>query len=308
MIVLSEVATKLENILNGNDTETSTITGRSDFIFRVEAQGFHIDHIMEKDVGTNFIPVFVGSMGGQMNPVPNLKQAEFVIPITFYFPVRFKEEIFKLNDFLVSVFVGKILTYGTLSGKALSNISIPTYGEIIGMDLQEFQKWVENVYQTSVGRKNEPFMSMSFNLYILQTDSTFAYGNEASVSLKVKNADTNPATYYLDTAVVFADGSIQSNSEMAGQQLLDAAIPETNGLPVNTSYESSFTVYYKKNSMYRYIIDKWFSGKTQLLDVEITMSFDTKTFTRPCYLQSVNMSVSKGKLVTLTFSFAKKMS
>ena len=95
MVILSEVAQKLEKILNGVDTEV-TDSNPIAHRYKVEAQGFHIDHILDKDTGTNFIPVFVSSMGGQFNPVAGLKQGTYTIPISFYFPVRFKDDFFKL--------------------------------------------------------------------------------------------------------------------------------------------------------------------------------------------------------------------
>ena len=111
MIILTEVARKLENILNGVDEETTSYTRPFDFEFSVKAEGFHLDHIYNKNSGKNFIPVFIESLGGQYDAVPNLKRSTNTIAITIYFPVRFKNQFFAANDFLVNCFVAKKLNY-----------------------------------------------------------------------------------------------------------------------------------------------------------------------------------------------------
>ena len=303
MIVLNEVAQKLEKILNGVDNEVS-LNNPTSFRFKVEAQGFHIDHILDKDVGTNFIPVFVSSMGGQFNPVQGLKQGQYVIPVTFYFPVRFKEDIFKVGDFLIDVFVGSNLNYGTVSGKAISNLSVPTYGEIQDLDLDQFQKWVEEHYQSVVGRKNEPFMSMSINLYLTTAADGFMFGNSVDVSL----------TYDGTTeTITFANSSVQSAAQSSSEQELDATLPEADGLPFGTAYSTGFTAYVKNTPLWKKIMKDWCDGKSQTMTLEVSVVFndmvinDTPlTFERTCYIESVNMPIQKGQLLTATFSFGKK--
>ena len=112
MIRIDEVAKKLENVLNGTDPEVVTLIGEgkvqqppTGFYFKVATEGFHIDKIYDEAAGKNFIPVFISSMGGQFNPVPELLQANYVIPIAIYFPVRFKYELFKLNEYILPHFL-----------------------------------------------------------------------------------------------------------------------------------------------------------------------------------------------------------
>ena len=81
MIVLTEVAKKIQNLLNTNEDFTQ-------YQFEVETQGFHIDHVYDKASGKNFIPVFISSMGGNFNPVKGLKEATYTIPVAIYFPVK----------------------------------------------------------------------------------------------------------------------------------------------------------------------------------------------------------------------------
>jgi len=384
MIVLTEIATKLQNILNGIDLETIAIQRPVDYEFLVATQGFHLDKISNKTTGNNFIPVFISSMGGEYNPIPNLKQANYNIPITIYFPVRFKDNFFRLNDFLIDCFVGTYLNYGTFSGKCISNISVAQYGEIVDLDLKEFQSWITNIYQIEKEIR-EPFMSMNFTLYLSTANSEFVFGNSVNVKLGMTHLESNlfinnhlfvrnpeldeegqnqfEGSQYYETAYAFTyqgvtyytdddlgvEGSdyyirksahdyrivdeltaencqfnsfnsilednnvtldtrtIQSQSDMAAQQLLGATIPESEGLPVSTSYSSGFSIYYKENYIYEYLIDQWFKGKSQSIDFILTMSFNGHEFKRNVYLQSCNLIAINGKPITLTFAFAKKV-
>ena len=94
MIILTDVAAKLEEILNSAECPT-------DFQFVVKSQGYHLDTIADKKKGINKIPVFVEMVGGEYNPVPNLKQANFTYGVNIWFPIRFKETFYALNEYLV---------------------------------------------------------------------------------------------------------------------------------------------------------------------------------------------------------------
>lgn len=313
MIVLSEVAQKLEAILNNLDDEVNVTEGLKnplDYSFVVEAQGFHIDHILNKNTGNNFIPVFISSMGGQFNPVKGLKQGQYVIPITFYYPVRFRDDFFKLGDFLVSAFVGSQLTYGTLSGSAISNLSVPTYGEIQNFDLQEFVKWVENIYQRTIGVKTEPFMSMTIQLYLTNAAEGFMFGNSVTMSLLYTDENENE---YTEENVVFDSGSIQSATQPNSEQEMEANIPEADGLPFSTAYSSGFNAYIKNNEFWFKVMRDWVNGKAQTMTFDVFFTFNDLVqnnqkvaYGKTCYIESINLPIQKGQLLTATFSFGKR--
>ena len=296
MIVLSEVASTLQTLLNG-------ITGLSQYQFVVTTEGHHLDKVYDATSLKNFIPVYVSSMGGQYNPVPDLKQATYTIPVTLYFPVRFKNDFFLLNDYLVSLFVGVSRSYGTLSGNAISNISVAQYGELQQLDLKEFKNWVNQTYQTPI-EVMEMWMSMTFTLYLSTAASGYIWGNDATASLSF----VLDSTTYSDTNLTFNQSSIQSQSQPTNQQVQGTT--EVEGVPFGTSYGSGFTVYMKNTTFYQKIVEKWFEGNIQSLRVTFTMSIKfsnsvTKTYTRNCYVESMNLSVQKGQLATITFAFAK---
>lgn len=239
MIIISEVAQKLEKILNGLDLQTSDKQNPTPFFFHVETEGFHIDHLEEPNGARNFIPVFISSMGGQYNPVKGLKQGSYVIPIVFYYPVRFKNDFFALGEMLVDVFVGEILEYGPISGKAISNISVPTYGEIQNLDFAKFQNWLSDHNFPKRIEEMEPYMSMQITLYLSNSAPGFIYGNDVKVSLSFTH---DSKTYSIDD-VKWDGASIQSNSQTQSEQDEDASVPESDSLPFGTGYGSSFKVY-----------------------------------------------------------------
>lgn len=238
MIILSEVAQKLEKILNGVDSETQSISNplSNPYYFVVETEGFHIDHIERKDKEGNFIPVFVSSMGGQFNPVKGLKQGSYSYSIDFYFPVRFKQDFFLLGDFLVEVFVGTILNYGEFSGKAVSNIGVPQFGEIQNLDFKEFAKWVDARYEKPI-EVMESYMSMRVSLYLSNAAPGLIYGNDFRTSLSFTYKDK---TFTL-ADVDFDGGSLQSNAQSQSEQ--EEGTNESCGRPFGTAYGQSIKIY-----------------------------------------------------------------
>lgn len=305
MIILTEVAQKLQEILN--DSNNPIANG---YEFVVATEGFHIDSIANIKEGRNFIPVFVSSMGGQFNPVPELKQATYSIPIVLYYPVRFKDDFYLLNEYLAEVFVGKKITYGTNSGAAISNISVAQYGELQSLDFKEFNAWLGNVYKKTI-EKMEEYMSMQVTLYLSTADEGYIYGNDVQTTITVKIDDTT----YSDIPVIYDDGSIQSNSQVQSEQELGTN--ESKGLPFGTSYGSSFRLYIKDDSVTEggvttdgicmALLGAWFNGNIQTLDVNLKFTIGNKTFIRKCFINSANLPIQKGQILAITLTFSPKV-
>ena len=175
MIYLNEVANKISDILNSEDNP-------ADFIYDVQCVGFHLDRIHRKREGRNSLMVFVSSMGGSFNPVYGLGEATASIPVTIYFPVRFKEGIFALDAYLHSVFVGASLDIGGNTGKVVSNLSVAQYGEIQDLDLREFKDWAESTYKRTI-EVMEPYMSLQLTLYLSTLAEGYLYANSAKIDL-----------------------------------------------------------------------------------------------------------------------------
>ena len=184
MILLTDVANKLEEILNSEDCPC-------DFSFVVKSAGYHLDSVSNKKKGYNQIPVFISQIGGEYNPVPNLKQVDYSYEVNIYYPVRFKEDFYNINPFLQETFVGKKLLFG--SNSALCNINVAEYGEIIDFEaIREFENWIQENFSESAmhlfkrdEQVNEFYMSMKFRLYATSLGEGFIFGNDVKYALKV---------------------------------------------------------------------------------------------------------------------------
>ena len=181
MINLSEVCSYISDLLNSNANPV-------DFLYDVQAVGYHADTVYDKEKGKNLIRVFVSTFGGEFNPVPNLGQATYTIPVTFYFPVRFKENFFALDGYLHHELVGKSIS----SFNAVSNLSIATYGEIQDLDFKEFKAWADNLYKKPI-EVMEKYMSMTVNLYLTTISYKYKFGNAATAKLYFT---ANKVTFY----------------------------------------------------------------------------------------------------------------
>jgi len=182
MIYLPEVSETLEKILNGVDHQIAGLSSPTGFEFKVWTAGFHLDNNYDKDTKKNFIPVYVDSDGGGFDPVKDIKRQTIAVNVVMYYPVRFKNDFFAITSYLVDYFVGQQLNYGTLSGKCLSNIGAIRYGEIQGLDLANFQKWVNENYPRPV-EKMEYYMSLQFTLYLTNMAKGFVLGNNIHYGL-----------------------------------------------------------------------------------------------------------------------------
>lgn len=312
MINLEVIATKIGKILNGIDLEipSGVVSPSNDnFFFRVFSEGLYLSENYDAESGKNFIPVVVGAYGGENNPVEGLGEQNRNVMIQLYFPVRFKSDMYALEEYLDSVFVGRVLTFGTQ--KAVCNVSPAQYGELQDFDFVEFSKWIENVYQHPI-EKMETYMAMSVTLYLSSANPGFVYGNDAVAQLTIDGVSSSDLETWFDDdttatteTLVFASHSLQSNSDPAIQQLMGSS--ESAGLPVGTSYGSSFSVYVKDSPFYRYLINKWFGGNSQTLTLTLNLTLLGQTYTKTCFIQSVNLILQKGELVTITFAFVKKV-
>lgn len=312
MIILSEVAQKIEEILNDSSNPAS-------FDYQVETEGFHIDHIKKENKTGNFIPVFIHPIGGQFNPVKGLKQGSYSLQIAFWFPVRFKENFYALSEYLVDTFVGTYLNYGTISGSAVSNINWPQFGEIESLDFEQFIQWHNTVYKRPI-EKREPYMSMVLELYLNNAASGLIFGNNIQTNFSFTY---DGHTYTLED-INYDGGSLQSNSQAQSEQ--EEGQGESTSIPFGTTYASAIKVYpnlevLAKESpatptqgnpaiyFYQELLKVWFSGNIQDLECKFIYIFNNDQnlkYERECYIQSVIAPIEKGQLFSMTLNFAKK--
>lgn len=316
MIRLNEVAKKLEDVLNGADFEVATELGLQNipgYFFRVATEGFHLDKIYSMGEGKNFIPVFISSMGGEFNPVPDLLQANYVIPVSIYCPVRFKNDLYAINEYIAKAFVGRYLNYGQSSGRAVSNISVAQFGEIQDLDLKQFKEWEETTYKMPI-EVMEPYIQMRFNLYLSNAAEGYIFGNDAKLDISF---EYDNETYTLKNAS-FESGSLQSNSQIQSEQ--EEGTYESDSLPYGTTYGYSIKLYpntdiesqtegQTNKKFYVELMKLWFSGYAQMLDFDIKFKFANDSdlvFQRKSCLQSIIAPIEKGQIVSMTLTFLRK--
>lgn len=304
MISILDVANKLQELLDA-------ASDFNQYQFEVKTTGFHINNISDKNTGKNFIPVFVSAMGGQNNPVPDLKQSELNIPITFYFPVRFKEDFFLLNDYLVNVFVGKFLTFG--SEEARCNISIPQFGEIVDLDLTEFKKWVDSFYQRKI-EVMEPYLSMTINLYLSKSGSEFMYGDKIQITSIVFTYNSD--VILTESKPIVIERALIGSSESAPQQAFGEKY--VSGYPANLGFTQELPLIIKNNAGYRALLKACEVDKDiQNLKITVNESVPFVTtdgvanalsISNNYYVTNYSRRIAYGSLVGISFTLATRRS
>lgn len=290
---LDSIVTLISNVLN-NITNTDSHR-YDDFYYDVQSTGFHADTAMIQKQGRNIIRVFVSQMGGSYNPVQGLGEVTLAIPITFYFPVRFKEEFFYLDEYLHNYFVGR-----SIDGK-IANLSVASYGEIQNLDFKEFKQWADNLYKMPI-EVMEQYLSMTVTLYLSSVNEGYLYGNEVTASLSWDNKTM---------ALTFVDGSVQTNSNSVDDQVLGTK--QALGLPYGVAFGSSFAFYLTNTTECKDFMTKWkthwFEDEAITLTIRIP-SLGTGnnpfTITKSCYLRSLMLPITKGQPLKATISLSPR--
>ena len=273
MIVLTDLAHKLEEILNNSNIA-------SVFQFVVKSQGYHLDSIADQKTGKNTIPVFVGIAGGEYNAVPNLKQVNFNYSVSIWFPIRFKESFYLLNEYLEETFVAKTIDIN--GQKALCNISIAEYSEITDVHLDQFEEWVEDTYEGAVRvmKKehdiSEEYMAMTFNLYATTLGDGFSFGNDVKFKLSAELPvfTSNKIVVNGDTYTRYSDADDLTNDKYAWKFEEDIIFTDTI---TTTELNESTTLYHLINEEY-----------VEIAGVQLSYSFDYE-LTDETYSDSVNL-------------------
>ena len=316
MINLEEIARKLDKILNGIDPEiptglSSPVT--DNYFFMVYSEGLYLSTIADMRAGTrkNFIPVIVGAYGGENNPVEGLGEQDRNALIQVLFPVRFKEQMYELENYIAKCFVGRLLTVG--NQKCVCNTSPAQYGELQDFSFVEFNKWVETNYKMPLD-KTETYMSMTMNLYLstaegVGSEGGFIFGNSYSVELKVYT-DDNFTTYYTESSPTFIQANPTASLSPASQQILGDTY--ARGMPQSAAYSRQITLYVKDEDFYGCLIDAYINRTYQnyILGIKenygLTVSgFDISESTEKLYyISDLIINVNKGQLMTIVLTLA----
>lgn len=255
MITLEDICKKLDRVLNGTDPEISAISPTTNnYFFKVYSEGLYLSNVDDKIRKKNFIPVIVGALGGEHNPVPNLAESSYNVQITLYFPVRFKTDMYALENYLETVFVGKTLTYNFQ--KALSNISIAQFGEIQGLDFKAIERDFDEKPLTVM----EAYWCMQFTLFLkeaynLGLSGGVMLGNDVQIE-KIKityDGITEGEIVLEDTSPINIERAVIANSEPAVQQCFGDT--HSKGFPANAGYTKQLPLIVKNTSQYSYLIN-----------------------------------------------------
>lgn len=310
MINLETMAQKINNVLNGTDPEIPSglvSPANEHYFFRTFSEGLFLSEVADMNTGKNFIPVVVGAYGGENNPVAGLGEQDRNVLIQILFPVRFKEHMYLLEDYLDEVFVGKLLTFG--SQKAVCNLSPAQFSELQDFNFHEFSQWVENIYLKKLD-VNEVYMAMTITLYISTAKNVgntdgFVYGNSYSFSFSIGSKIGGVYTPSMtDSAPVFVDQADGSSTQISSQQLLGDKY--SKGVGLATSYNKTIEVYVKNNDGYTWLINKFLAREIQGLMVQVveTYGIGTTNPTKTAYycLNDVSLVKTKGELMSVTLT------
>lgn len=306
MFVLQEVAESIEKTLNTID---------SDYEFSVATQGFHIDKIANHKSGKNFIPVFVTLASGENEPIPNLSMSSYEINVVIYFPVRFKNDFFLLQDKLNKAYCGQVVELGVLTGKCVSNISVASYGEIQDLDLNEFKEWVENVYKKEIS-VNEPFQTMEFSLFFGTVKKGIPFGNNIKYLLSYKYTKYDPnlkkqvEISMPQVELLWDNVGSETETSTIGQQLFEYA--RQGVLPNITTRARSILVYADDNDTIATLFKLYNLGQLDTItELKLTKEIDASDRYSGAYeydnvLISFNESVERGSPLSATLTFGDK--
>lgn len=316
MINLEQIVLKINNVLNGTDTEipAGAVSPTNDnFFFRTFSEGLILTDIGDMVSGKNFIPVIVGSMGGQFNPVQGLGEADLQAQVLLYFPVRYKKTFYEMVDYLTEVFVGGYLTFGTQ--KAVCNISPAQFGELQDMNFDQFSEWIENTYKIKANIQ-DVYMSMSFTLYLStakgvgQTNG-FLYGNSYSCSLTITDISGN--TILTDSEPIFVNSSQTMEATPNSEQVLGDSF--SSGLPNITAYGKTIPLYIKNTTGYALLIQKILDRETQNLIVSFTetivglklVNLSDVSHTSNYFINSILLVPAKGSLLNIAITLGDRL-
>ena len=336
MITINQIATELENILNGTSTNVGSVTRPIQGLFAVRTEGYHLDNVHDYETGRNFFPVFIGSFNGEINPIPNVYQYDLEIPVSIYFPVRFKSKMLEMVTYLVQVFAGKgikFLATGSTSiiqETAFSNISYPDLGEITDLDLDQFgnsilkglNEFIQEQYKMPVS-SSEPWICLNFSWYL--TGSRYAmknsqngaiYGTAYNVGLIYGVYNINAQT----SGITFAYGA-QTESQQGFAISSGVADTESKSLAVTNATSITFEAVVTRDVFWRDIMKAVANGtldpngfrlKLILKDEYRSLGADGQEYAeymteyRKVVLTEFTTSININQIVTARMTFTPK--
>lgn len=321
---LEDISQKIGAILNGTDAETEHLrpSGRpfAGFTFMVATEGYHLDKIYSNEADKNLIPVYIGALGGSNEPIPDLGAQSRNTVITVYFPVRFKEQMKELDDYLAQCLVGRVLTWGGV--KARSNTSPSQFGELFDMDTkqfrdqnQQFVNWIDTTYHVTM-EVSEMWMNMQITLYLSTAKDLGAYGgflmgdhdSISKLAIRVPTQDAADPYYDIEESnPVMIDKTGSIASEPSAQQILGEE--SVKGFGATTTGVRTISFYMRSDRFCRTIAEWVLKKESQGKKVVVTESLplyeadddpDPLEIETEYYIVNAMLDIRNGVLMTCT--------
>lgn len=284
MITIKEIAVELEEILNGTSGNVPSTAERPfEGLFAVRTEGYHLDNVTDYETGKNFFPVFLGEPTGEFNPISGLEQQDIEVPVSIYFPIRFKDKMLDMQKFLADVFIGRAIGFGqdddgNFTQYGVCNISIAELGEITDMDVDQFgnsilkglNEFIEEQYKMPV-HTGEPWICLNFSIYIAtmkgalsKEDGSAIYGNAYEATL-----------FYQDWQEVVATDGItislgaQTESQQGFELSTGTADTESTSLATTNATSFTFEAVVKRTAFWHAVMSALVKGKLKANDFEL---------------------------------------
>lgn len=285
MITIKDIALELEDILNGTSTNVpKTATRPFEGVFAVRTEGYHLDNVTDYQTGKNFFPVFIGEPTGEFNPISGLEQMDMEIPVSLYFPVRFKDKMLEMQKYLADVFIGRAIGFNAVDGKfsqyGVCNISIPELGEITDMDVDQFgnsilkglNEFIEEQYKMPV-HTSEPWICLNFSIFLSTMKSALSteegatlYGNAYAVNVAYKDWNED-----METDGITISLGAQTESQQ-GFKLGGTADTQSKSYATTNAVSFTFEAPIKRTAFWYNVMTSLINGTLNPNDFEIHIS------------------------------------
>ena len=293
-IQITDLASWFEDLLNNGENVPI------DLYFKVAINGFHIDNVIDKSEGKNFIPIFLRQIGGKYEPIQGVPKYDASYEFTFYFPVRFREQFFALNNWLASQLVGQIQAVDEYKETPLLfTMDVATFGEINTIDLTQFKEWVETTYQKPIN-VSENFMSMTINVYCSYVNGF--WGNDLSDITLVMTHKTTSAIKTLNFK--WLQNSFSVNNTPSSQQLLGVDKYAKNIVSI-TANTYSFKLLLDDKELLRMFFANQLNDYTYQLQFDCLSTYGTSgiEFDKEVILLDAQPNITYGEPITMTLTF-----
>lgn len=336
MLTVKEIARELDSILNGTSPNVPEDATRPfDGVFSVKTAGYHLDHVYDPKTKSNFFPVFIENGSGRFNPIKDLEQVDYSFPVSIYFPIRFKEKMLAMQEYLVKCFVGCapiFKVYGD-DGKlayeqgAITNISAFELGEITDLDLDQYGQsllkqlnaYIAEQYKMPVSNM-EPWISLNFTLFVstmkdANSKGGYVYGNLFKTVLTLTRTKSDGTLEDLSEEIKTSGVGLNytaSTSTQQGFAIGGNADGESSSLTLTNARGTAFEATVRDNDFWNYLLSMYSTGNLSKVKASLELkSKDGTTLTglnvyMDVIITSLELSVYVGSPVSAKLSLAKK--